>query len=112
MQLSEIDLSGQRPVDGYGPGFFRIAGDIHRGPLLLLPSGLRLWGGWEDMAARDIDVLLVGCGREITPLPKAFREAFDALGIGVEQMATPSACRSYNMLLAEGRRTGLAAFPV
>ena len=34
------------------------------------------------------------------------------LGIGVEMMASPQACRSYNVLLGEGRRVALAALAV
>jgi uncharacterized protein len=33
-------------------------------------------------------------------------------GMGVEAMASPAACRTYNVLLAEGRRVALALLPV
>jgi uncharacterized protein len=36
------------------------------------------------------------------------RAALEAAGIGVETMATPSACRTYNVLLAEDRRVAAA----
>nr|WP_275981999.1 Mth938-like domain-containing protein [Frigidibacter sp. ROC022] len=110
--MTEIDFGGALPVDGYGPGFFRIGGQVHEGALALDPGGLRAWAGWDDRAFRDIDVLLVGTGAEISYPPRAFREALEGLGIGVEFMASPAACRSYNMLLAEGRRVGLAVLPV
>ena len=32
--------------------------------------------------------------------------------LGVEVMSSPAACRSYNVLLAEGRRVALAVLPV
>jgi uncharacterized protein len=32
--------------------------------------------------------------------------------IGVEIMNSPTACRTYNVLLSEGRRIGLALLPV
>lgn len=117
MRLSEIDYSGPPPVDGYGPGFFRVGGEVHRGGLMLLHSGPAPWGGFDDTAAllaaaEAIDVLLVGTGPEIAPLPAAFRDGLEAAGVGVEIMASPTACRSYNMLLAEGRRVALAALPV
>jgi uncharacterized protein len=117
MRLTEIDYSGPPPVDGYGPGFFRVAGEVHEGGLLLLPTGRASWGGYEDAgailaAAAGIDVLLVGTGPEIAPLPRAFRDGVEAAGVGVEIMASATACRSYNMLLAEGRRVALAALPV
>ena len=42
----------------------------------------------------------------------AARAALEAAGAGVELMATPSACRTYNVLLAEGRRIAAALIPV
>jgi len=33
-------------------------------------------------------------------------------GIGVESMASPAACRTYNVLLSEGRRVAVALIPV
>lgn len=117
MRLTEIDYSGPPPVDSYGPGFFRVGGEVHRGGLLLLRSGAQSWGGYDDAvrlleAAGGIDVLLVGTGPETAPLPAELRDALDAAGVGVEIMASPAACRSYNMLLAEGRRVALAALPI
>ena len=40
------------------------------------------------------------------------REALEEAGLGVEVMASPAACRTYNVLLSEGRRVGLALIPV
>lgn len=118
MRLTEIRYSDAMPVDGYGPGFFRVGGEVHRGGLFLMPAGpAAAWSGLGDSgailaAAGAIDVLLVGTGAAIAPLPPDFRAALEAAGIGVEIMASPAACRSYNMLLAEGRRVALAALPV
>ena len=50
------------------------------------------------------DVLLLGTGaRQKFPHPRLYRALTDA-GIGVECMDTPAACRTYNILVAEGRR--------
>ena len=113
MRMREISFGGQRPVDGYGPGGFRIGGEWREGALLLMPGGVSpVEGGRLSdaaiapllAAAEEIDVVLVGQGAEIAPLPRPIREAFEAAGIGVEVMSTPSACRTYNVLLAEDRR--------
>jgi len=40
------------------------------------------------------------------------RAALEAAGSGAELMSTPSACRTYNVLLAEGRRVAAALMPV
>ena len=117
MRLTEIEFSDAMPVEGYGPGFFRVGGQVRRGPLLLSAAGPSDWGGYGDSGAvlsmaGAVDVLFVGTGADISPLPPALRAALEGAGIGVEVMASPTACRSYNLLLAEGRRVALAALPV
>jgi uncharacterized protein len=117
MRLNEIRFTDGLPVDGYGPGFFRVGGAVHEGAILVLPSGVVRWGGFDDCAALAaaadaVDVVFVGTGAELAHLPKEFRAALDAAGIGAEPMASPAACRTYNILLSEGRRVGLALIPV
>ncbi len=117
MELNEMPFEGERPIDGYGPGFFRVGGVAHEGALAVLPGGVTPWGGWQDLEtllhARDrIDVLLVGTGGEIAHAPEQFRAALEETGLGVEVMASPAACRTYNVLLSEGRRIGAALLPV
>ena len=118
MNLIEVTFDdGALPVEGYGPGFFRVGGAIHAGALVLLPAGPVAWSGLDDPApileqASAIDVLLIGMGAEIRPLDRALRARLEAAGIGVEIMATPPACRSYNVLLGEGRRVAAALLPI
>ncbi|WP_319936749.1 Mth938-like domain-containing protein [Thermohalobaculum sediminis] len=119
--MNEITFAGQRPIDTYGPGGFRVGGVWHEGALILLPGGLLPMPGGALSeaaiasllaAAAGIDMVLVGQGPEIAPLPRALREAFEAAGIGVEVMSTPSACRTYNVLLAEDRRIAAMLLPI
>lgn len=120
MRMTEIEYEGQRPVESYGNGGFRIAGEWHEGSLLLLPSGIRPLRGAPSVdglgdvlgAADPVDVLLVGMGADIAPLPRPLRAALDEAGIGVEVMSTPSACRTYNVLLTEARRVAAALVAV
>ncbi|SHI89943.1 Mth938-like domain-containing protein [Wenxinia saemankumensis] len=115
MRLNEIVYTDALPVDGYGPGFFRIGGERIDGAVLVLPDGVSGWGGWEDTGFAEgaaIDVLFVGTGAEVAHVPAGFRAVIEAAGIGVEPMASPAACRTYNVLLSEGRRVGLAVLPV
>ncbi|WP_372572995.1 Mth938-like domain-containing protein [Ruegeria jejuensis] len=117
MRLNEIAFTDAQPVDGYGPGFFRIAGEVLYGPVLTGASGTFAWGGYDDIAplldlAGQIDVLFIGTGAEMAHLPDDLRRALEESGIGVENMSSPAACRTYNVLLSEGRRIALAALPV
>lgn len=112
MRMSEIPIEGQPPVDGYAPGGFRIAGLWHAGHVLLLPGGVTRVEGLEAgldaaIAAGDaLDLLLLGQGPDIAPVPAALRSRAEAGGLALEPMATPSACRTYNVLLTEDRRVG------
>lgn len=117
MRLSEVVYDGAKPIEGYGPGFFRIGGEVIEGPVLILPSGAGGWGGLEATdpllaAAGDIDVLFLGTGIEISHAPASLRLALEGANIGLEVMATPPACRAYNVVLSEGRRIGAALLPV
>ena len=117
MQLNPVPFGGLRPVEGYGPGFFRIGGEIWRGPVVACADRVEAWGGLDDLdrlraLAGDIDVLFVGTGTDIAPLPAEFRRVLEEAGVGVEMMASATACRSYNVLLSEGRRVAVALLPV
>lgn len=117
MRLNEISYNDAVPIDGYGPGFFRIGGKRIDGPVTVFPTGVASWGGYGDLAlvlaqAGALDVLFVGSGAEIAHAPAEFRRPLEEAGIGVEVMASPAACRTYNILLSEGRRVGVALLPV
>jgi uncharacterized protein len=117
MRLTEISYGTARPIEGYGPGFFRLDGQVLRGACLITPWDAGPWGGFADTAAPlallgRIDVLFVGTGADIAHAPKDFRAAMEAAGIGVEVMNSPAACRTYNVLLSEGRRIAAALLPV
>lgn len=117
MQFNEISFGEARPVDGYGPGFFRVGGEVFQGPVLCLPEGVRAWGGFEDAGtlvalAGALDVLLIGTGADMAPLPLELRRVLEGADLPLEPMGSPSAARTYNVLLAEGRRVGAALLPV
>ena len=115
---------GRAPIDAYGNGGFRFAGMSHRGSLLLLPSGIF---GWPVATAAEIDkasltqvideadkidVLIVGTGNELVPLPRPLREELRSLKIVAEPMSTGAAVRTFNVLLAEERAVAAALIAV
>ena len=117
MRLSEVEFNDAPPIDGYGPGFFRIAGEVQRGAVILDPRGSHVWAGYDDLdhligLAGEIDVLFIGTGAETRHVPSEFREKLEAAGLGVEAMASPAACRTYNVLLSEGRHIAAALLPI
>lgn len=122
------ELAGFYPqqvgIDAYGNGGFRFAGVSHRGSLLCLPSGMHAWSVMAPAevtlealapvfaAAETLDVLLLGMGPDITPLDPAIRAALRERRVIVEAIATGSAVRTYNVLLAEDRAVGAALIAV
>lgn len=117
MRLTEITFSEAQPIEGYGPGFFRVGGQVLRGPVLVSPWSVQGWGGLDDTETLltlvdRIDVLFVGTGGEIAHVPAGFRQRIEDAGIGVEVMNSPAACRTYNVLLSEGRLIAVALLPV
>lgn len=117
MRLTEISYGSALAIESYGPGFFRVGTHVLRGACLITPWDAGPWGGLVDTAAPlaligRIDVLLLGMGADLSPVPREFRMALEAAGIGVDPMNSPAACRTYNVLLGEGRRIAAALLPV
>jgi uncharacterized protein len=114
----------QAAIEGYGNGGFRFAEMSHRGSLLCLPSGMHAWAAvtpadisLENLkpvfdAADQIDVLLVGLGKDIVGFDKTIRQALRERGIIVDAIATGGAIRTYNILLGENRAVGAALLAV
>ena len=122
--IREQHFPGRAPLDAYGNGGFRFADMSHRGSILCLPSGIHGWAATEadpltaDLFERaiaeaaDIEVLLVGTGTTLRPLPKELRERLKAAGISADPMSTGAAVRTFNILLAEERAVAAALIAV
>ena len=111
---------GLAPIDAYGNGGFRFAGMSHKGSILCLPDAIEAWEPTtvdaltaaslaRVLAAADrLDFVLLGTGEEHRLPPADVRAAFAAHGLGLDVMATGAAARTYNVLVAEGRRVAAA----
>jgi uncharacterized protein len=115
---------GRAPIEAYGNGGFRFADMSHRGSILALPSGIEAWAVTAAAEidapslqrlfdeADAIDVLLVGTGDEMIPLPADLRAALEAAGLYPDPMSTGAAVRTYNVLLSEERQVAAALVAV
>lgn len=120
MQLTDAASDGRPFIQGYGPGGFRIDDKRMEGSALVLPTRAVDWPvrdvaalSLDDLdavigAADDIDVLLIGCGDVAVLPPRAVRDGLRTAGIVPEPMDTGAACRTYNVLVAEGRQVAAA----
>ena len=102
-------------VTGFGAGWVRIGADEYRASLIVTPdSVLTPWAcaGFDALTEDDFarlleskpEVVILGTGGAIRfPHPSLSRSLAQAQ-VGLEVMDTAAACRTYNILAAEGRR--------
>lgn len=116
--------SDRQVIDGYGPGQFCISGQWRVGAVIVLPDRTLSWDATDvaSLSVEDfapvlaaepkVEILLLGTGGTMRMIPKALRLALREQGVVVELMDSRAVCRTYNVLLAEGRRVAAAMLPV
>ena len=110
-------VPGRHKIDDYGGGGFRFADMSHKGSILATASGVRAMDITQsqqiDAAVLDLaladptgrpDLLIVGTGDDLSPLPAPLRAKLRTAGVACETMATGPAVRTYNLLVDEYRR--------
>lgn len=124
MDITPVVGSEFQLISGYGDGGFTVSGVRHEGSVLILPRRTLAWpvAAVADMSVASVQpviddqprpaILLVGGGRSMAVLPRGLRDALRVLGIVVETMDTGAACRTYNVLLTEGRDVAAALIAV
>jgi len=65
-----------------------------------------------EQAPTPTELLVVGCGARAIFVAPDLRAELKGAGMALEVVDTGSACRIYNVLLAEGRRVAAALIPV
>lgn len=118
LDLTDIraQFGGMPVITAYGDGGFRIAEERYEGSILIAGGQVMPWTV-DDIATveaisleplfqinKNAEILLFGVGPSLVRPSVAVREAIKAHGLGLEIMDTGAACRTYNFLLAEGRR--------
>lgn len=124
MDITPVVSAEYQLINGYGDGGFTIAATRHEGSVLVLPRRTLAWpvASMTDLAPEQFEpilaaeprpaVLMLGCGKGMQPVPRALRDHLRAVGIVVEPMDTGAACRTYNVLLTEGRDVAAALIAV
>jgi uncharacterized protein len=122
MDLTPLVPAGRQVIERYAPSGFRVTGVIYHGPVLVFPDVVLPWDvvsgsavTWENLAPvierGGVRILLLGLGRTMSPIPGTLRSALRAAGVALEPMDTGAACRTYNVLIAEGREVAAALIP-
>ena len=124
MDVTPLVPAGRQLVEGYGDGGFTISGVRWSGSVLVLPHRTAAWpvtalAEVTIASLREVlaeipapEILVLGCGSRMGPVPRELRAALRAAGTVVEPMDTGAACRTYNVLLTEDRRVAAALIGV
>jgi len=111
--------AGLNQIRAYAPGQVTVNQTIYTRSLIVTPQ--RVIADWPPLAFAELDethfeilaglrpeVVILGTGARLRfPKPASLR-ALVEVNVGVEVMDTGAACRTYNILLGDGRRVAAA----
>lgn len=114
MKIERDQPEGRNTFTGYGDGYVEVNAKRYHESIVV--SADRIITDWpaasvEALSADHMaaivelkpELVVLGTGAKFQfPEPKILAPVYKA-GIGVEVMDTPAACRTYNILLGEGR---------
>lgn len=119
MKLQRTQVTGQKTFTAYGEGYVSVNTIRHNSNLIVLPDRLILdWtrasfetlnlADFELLAGLETEIVLFGTGQQLRfPRPELMRPLIEAQK-GLEVMDIHAACRTYNILLSEGRNVAAA----
>lgn len=114
MILTE-DISDSRyQIRAYKPGAITVNSDTYTRSLIVTPKELITdWApqsllelraeDWEAVLALKPEIVILGTGKKFILPPKAQLAPLYEQRVGVECMDTGAACRTYTVLMSEGR---------
>ena len=120
MEITPLVPENRQTVQSYGIGRFKVSQIEYESSIIVLPLRTLSWGvkalndiNFQNLAPvlednPPIDILLIGCGKSMQLLPRDFLDRWRQNSIAVDAMDTGAACRTYNILSAEGRRVAAA----
>jgi uncharacterized protein len=115
VKLHADRAEGVNIIHGYTVDSVSVNGEIHRTSIIVPPTGLvREWDArspeewteahFDQMAKSAPELVILGSGKVLRFPPPALLRPLMAARIGVETMDTAAACRTYNILVGEGRK--------
>ena len=113
MKLHMAAFGAAHIVTARGDGWIAINGQKHEGGVAVCARKVFAWPAesaadfhpqnFAPLAAEKPEIVLLGAGPVFAPPQPEWLWYFGQIGIGVEVMDTAAACRTYNILAAEGR---------
>ena len=124
MDVTPLIKEGQQIIQSYNGGLFKVSGQEYEVPILVSSQETILWQGvtsFEELTMESfnplleysnfIDVVLLGTGKEMQFFDPALKFNLSQKGLVIDVMDTGAACRTYNVIMAEGRRVVAALLP-
>ena len=124
MDVTPLVKEGSKIIQSYAGGRFRISGESYEHAVLVMQNSVKTWDAVapvKELSAEDFepliamrdefDVVLMGTGERISFLQPALKRELKERGLHIEVMDSGAACRTYNVLMAEGRRIVAALLP-
>lgn len=119
MKLQPDRIEGVNAISGLIPGAVSVNGVVHRQSIMVPWQGEVVeWKveRFEDLSAEHFsaiaqlspELVIFGSGNRLRFPPAALMRPLIERRIGMETMDTGAACRTYNVLVSEGRRAVLA----
>ncbi len=112
MDITPLLPAHARPIRRYGPAGFTVGEEEYSSAILVTPAQVHVLEEADATAQAirlataepGIELLLLGTGTSMAYVEEELREHLRRASIAHEIMDTGAACRTYNVLLAEGRR--------
>jgi uncharacterized protein len=138
VDITPLIKSDRKVIQAYKNGVFKISNELFQSPVIVFPDRVEIWPVEADQIVqidedaepvlstahdlsigmapvtfrqKEVEFLLLGTGSAMHPLQPALKKWLQQQGIRCEFMDTGAACRTYNVLLAEGRLVAAALLP-
>ncbi len=122
--IQKFDFDGKLKIlRGYSSSGFQVNDEFVSGSVILYPREVHSCPISEDTEITNQllephlkflrpDMVLIGVGHNPQHLYQPLREYARKQGVGIDIMSTSSACRTWNVLLSEGRQVVACLLPV
>jgi len=114
MKLQLATPSGQNLFTGYGPGYVAINRVRYDKHIVVAADSITEWNisgfetlgvaHFESLLALKPEIVILGTGATLRFPRRELARLLTAAGVGFEVMDSKAACRTYNILIAEGRK--------
>lgn len=115
MKLHLNDIPEGVVINGYGDDYIDINGEHRKQSVLITPGGVAdavLPASTEELTGEHLrpiaqevqaEVFILGAGSVTPPIRSEWLSSFAEVGVSLEIMSLPAACRTYNILQGDGR---------